>query len=501
MRRNIITIMKILRELNKEKLLISNNINKTSAEILIEDVEYNSKLVKPNCVFVCKGINFKEEYLIEAIKNGAKLYISETQYDVNLNCIIVNDTRKALAVISKLFYGEEIDKIIKIGITGTKGKSTVATYLKDILDEYLNTTPIEQCAISSSINTYDGKERKTSYQTTPESLDLYKLIKSSYDNDAKYFVNEVSSISYKYYRTYGITYDIGMFLNIGYDHISSIEHHSFEDYFNCKLDLLKNSKKIIINKNLLKYKEVKELIKSKDSKDVFVVSLNDKISHFYARDIKVYNDKTNFCVTYKNYNYKYSLTMKGLYNIENAIFAIAAATFLEIPYKYIYAGLKKSKVNGRLEIYESKNKEKIAIVDYAHNELSFNNYFKFVENEYKDRYHICIIGAPGGKAFNRRKEIGTICPKHCDELIITSDDPGSESFEEICNSIIKYIPKEKEVNIIEDRMLAIKYALNNSHNNTVISILGKGNEKCQKYGSEQVSYLSDSVVAKKYLDI
>ena len=493
-----IKVADIINILNKESQIV--NLNILSISEIVSDVTYNSKAVKDKNVFICKGLNFKEEYLTDAIKRGCRLYISEKKYSDDIPYIIVKDVRKSLALISKLFYGDKSEKLKLIGITGTKGKSTTSFFIKNILDLFLKSKGKMLSGINSTIDTYDGSEVSESSLTTPESLEFYKLLNSAVNNDLEYFVCEISSIAYKYNRVHGAKFNVGVFLNIGYDHISEVEHKDFNDYFSSKIKLLENSEYIVINKDLLRYDEIKSVLDNKEKDKIFTFSIYDK-ADYKAVNIKKNNTFTSFDLVNGDKVKSYSLLMKGLYNVENAVAAIIVCEILGIDYKYIFKGILGSAVKGRGEIYKTKDGKKTLIVDYAHNELSLKRYFEFIKDEFKDKKHICIIGAPGGKAFNRREEIGTLCHKNCDEIILTSDDPFYESFDNICSGIMDFIPNHKKIKVIENRTEAIKEALNTYRDEeTIISILGKGSETSQNYNGISRDYISDSVNAKIFVD-
>ena len=145
----MITVEKVIEILEKEKLIKSKNCK---GDTLIEFISYDSRSIKPNTMFFCKGEHYKPEYLEQAISKGANIYVSEEKYDVDLQYIIVSDIQKAMAVIALEFYDYPFRDIETIGITGTKGKTTVSCFIKNILDEYTNS----KTALISTIKYYTG---------------------------------------------------------------------------------------------------------------------------------------------------------------------------------------------------------------------------------------------------------------------------------------------------------------------------------------------------------
>ncbi len=216
-------------KLSKNDLIVTSNVEK-NRDVVINKVCYNSNDVEKDTLFVCKGVKFKEEYLKDAIVSGAIAYISETKYNVDIPCILVSDIQKALAIVSKMYFNNPTDILNMIGITGTKGKSTTAYYIKSILDSYMKEVDGTDTAILSSINNYDGKTSVESVLTTQESYEIEKYARNAVESNLKNLVMEVSSQALKKNRVYGITYDEAVFLNISEDHISNIEHPDFNEY-------------------------------------------------------------------------------------------------------------------------------------------------------------------------------------------------------------------------------------------------------------------------------
>lgn len=483
-------IEKYVKVLEKIKQVINiEEVKNSDIENLeIKNVKYNSNEVVKNTLFVCKGKNFKEEYLVEALNKGAVCYISEKIYNVNIPCILVKDIKIALGVVAEEYFDYPAKELNIIGIGGTKGKSTTAYYIKYILDEYSIKNNLKDTAIISSIDTYDGVLNFESHITTPESLDLQNNFKNAVNSGMKNLVMEVSSQALKYGRVETLEFDYSVFLNISEDHISPIEHVDFEDYFNSKLKIFAKSKKTFVNLDSDYSDKILEIAK-KDSKEAYTFSKNNIDADVYGYDIYKNGFDTCFKIKLKDNNLEYNekefiLTMPGIFNVENALAAISIAIKMNIPYICIYEGLKKAKSSGRMEIYHTKDKKIITIVDYAHNKLSFEKLYESTKSEYPDRKIITVFGCPGKKALLRRKDLGLLAGKNSDKIYITAEDPGLESVLDISKDIAQYVEEyTKNYEIIEDRGEAIKEAVKTAtknQENTIILITGKGNETRQK---------------------
>ena len=186
--------------------------------------------------------------------------------------------------------------------------------------------------------------------------------------------------------------------------------------------------------------------------------------------------------------------------MENALGVIAAATKLGIPREYIHSGLEKARSSGRMELYASRDKSKIAIVDYAHNKLSFEKLFSSMKEEYPDYDIVAIFGCPGKKALIRRRDLGTVAGQYAKKVYLVAEDPGYEPVADISADIAQYVKAQNcPYEMIEDRGEAIKAAIESSEGKTLFLVTGKGAETRQKYGSDYLDCPSDVDYVKKYL--
>lgn len=472
----------------------------------VENITYNSKEAQKGTLFACKGAAFSKKYLDEAVALGACCYLSEVEYeDVNASLLLVTDIRKAMSLVADIFYDKAYQKLKLIGITGTKGKSTTAYYIKYILDEYLQAQSKKPCAIVSSIDTFDGKIMEESHLTTPEAFMLHRHFDNASKSGIDFFVMEVSSQALKYDRVLGVSYDIGIFLNISQDHISPVEHSDFEDYICSKLKLFSQSKTAIINLDCDHSERIRK--SAQKSQRLITFSTKNSSADYYCCDIKKENDSTVFIVKSSFFDkenpnrtaQQFALTMPGLFNVENALAAIAACMQYNIPLDIIKKGLSKARSSGRMESYTSPDNSIIAIVDYAHNKLSFEALYKSTLEEYKGKSIITVFGCPGGKAFNRRVELGKLSGKYSDKVYLTAEDPGYEEVHDISLDIQRNVLRggNAECFLIDDRGEAIREAIKNAPKNSVILITGKGNETRQKIKDQYVPCKTDADYIKE----
>lgn len=462
-------------------------------------VSCDSQNVVPGTLFICKGAHFKERYLQDAISKGAMAYLAAKPYEnVAAPCIRVNDVRHAMAVLADYYYNHPSQKLNVVGITGTKGKSSTSYYLKYIFDEFMAATGGQESGVLGSIDTYDGVERFESHLTTPEPLDLERHFANAVSAGLDYLTMEVSSQALKYDRVYGVEFAAACFLNIGYDHISPIEHPDFEDYFQSKLRIFEQAAVGCVNLDTERADEV--LAAAQACRRVITFSQKDAAATVFADQIRKNGNDILFRVKTPRYLRKFRLTMPGLFNVENALAAIAVCEALGIPEQYIYVGLQKARVPGRMEVYSNADDKVIAIVDYAHNRLSFEKLFESTRAEYPGRRIVTVFGCPGKKALDRRRDLGEISGKYSDLVFLTEEDSGEEDTEEICRQIAVHVEAQGcQYSIQPDRGEAIRQAILSCEEPTVILITGKGAETRQKRGIEYIDCPSDVAYTQDYL--
>lgn len=494
------TIQEYRELLAKNGMLLETKTDGAEGQV-IRTLTYNSKEAGADTMFICKGAAFKSAYLREAIDRGAVCYVSEKTFELEKDVpyILVKDIREAMAVLGNFFYGEPWKELVITGIGGTKGKSTSAYYMKAIVDDYMAAQGKPESAVISSIDIYDGVSRVESHITTPEAMELQQHLRNALDTGIGYAEMEVSSQALKYNRVDGMRFDVGIFLNISEDHISPIEHKDFEDYFSSKMRMFAQTDTAVVN---LDADYIERILKEAEAaKRCITFSMKDPGADYYAYNINKNGHETRFSVKCKDFDEEFVLTMPGLFNVENALGVIAAASALEIPREYIHSGLARAKSSGRMELYASDDKNVIAIVDYAHNKLSFEKLFSSMREEYPDYGIVSIFGCPGKKAYIRRRDLGTVAGQYAKKVYLTAEDPGYEPVEDISRDIAQYVEAQNcPYEMIEDRGEAIRAAIENAQGKTLLLITGKGKETRQKYGSEYVDCPSDVDYVKKYLD-
>ena len=451
------------------------------SDVDFDSISYDSRKVKERSLFFVKGASFKKEFLLSAISQGLDWYIAEQDYEVGIPAIIVNDIKKAMSLIAMEFYGNPQEKLKILAFTGTKGKTTAAYFAYNILAQH------HRPAMLSTMNTtLDGKTFFKSALTTPESIDLFDMMAQAVHNGRTHLIMEVSSQAYLVKRVYGLTFDVGVFLNITPDHIGPIEHPSFEDYFYHKRLLMENSRVVVINSDMDHFSVLKEQVEHQDH-DFYGSKSSNQIENSKA---------FSFSATGKLAG-DYDIQLIGHFNQENAVAAGLACLRLGASLEDIQKGIAATRVPGRMEVLTQKNGAKV-FIDYAHNGDSLKKLINVVETHQTGKI-VLVLGSTGNKGESRRKDFGLLLNQHPEiQVFLTADDPNYEDPMAIAEEISSYIshPVEK----IADREQAIQaaMAITDQELDAVI-IAGKGADRYQIVNGVKESYPGDAAVAERYL--
>lgn len=464
----------------------------------------DSRAVSGGTLFICKGAAFRPEYLQEAANRGCIAYISEAPIETTqkLPGLIVTDIRKAMAAASAVFFNYKPGEPRLTGITGTKGKTTTAWYLKAMLDEWMREQNGLETGLISTVENYDGRHREDAVMTTPEAPTLHELLDNARQAGLSYVTMEVSSQALKYKRVRELRFQVGIFLNISEDHISPQEHEDFEDYFSSKLSMFRQTETACVN---LDCDHRDRILKAARKAERIVTFGRNPQADVRCSDISVSASGISFRVTCEQFSEWFTLAMKGSFNIENAMAAIAAAYVYGVPVECMKRALCRTRVPGRMENFYSQDGRICGIVDFAHNRLSFEKLFDAAFQEYSAYTKIIsVFGCPGGKALNRRRELGIIAGLFSDYVFITSDDPGMECPQNIANEVQQYVEMTGcPCSCIEERDQAVEAAMARaaeSKERTLILLLGRGSEKYQKIGRRSCEYPTDASIMKQAVE-
>ena len=476
------TVLNILKEdHNFREILQDGEYHYSASGVSFNQISYDSRKVNAETLFFVKGANFKKEFLEQAIEQGLQWYVAEQDFEASIPAIIVTDIKQAMSLIAMEFYGHPERQLKLLAFTGTKGKTTSAYYAYKILEQS------HRPAMLSTMNTtLDGKTFFKSTLTTPESIDLFEMIAQAVANDRTHLIMEVSSQAYLVKRVYGLTFDVGVFLNISPDHIGPIEHPSFEDYFYHKRLLMENSRAVVVNSDMDHFNILAEQVAEQDHDFYGSQSTN-----------QVHNSKAfSFSVTGKLAG-DYDTQLIGRFNQENAVAAGLACLRLGASLEDIKKGIAATRVPGRMEVLTQKNGAKV-FIDYAHNGDSLKKLLSVVETHQTGTISL-VLGSTGNKGESRRKDFGLLLEDHPEiQVFLTADDPNHEDPLAIAEEISSFITRPVEK--IADREQAIQLAMaTTSKPEDAVIIAGKGADCYQIVNGVKEEYPGDAAVAERYL--
>ncbi len=441
----------------------------------VNDIYNDSRKVKAGGLFfcICGANSDGHSYIQNVIEKGAVCIVVEKDVEPVKDVLIIKttSTRTAMGIISSNFYGNPSDKLTVIGITGTKGKTTTAYMIREMLMSAGYKT-----GLVGTIEILDGVRCISANNTTPESIVIHKTLRDMVDNGLDSVVMEVSSQGLMMDRIAGVKFDYGIFTNLSKDHIGPNEHSSFEEYAMWKSKLFSLCKTGIFNGDDANVDTMTE----NATCSIIKYGINGDYE-YKAGEHELYNKDGHMGITYELSGVKQgriSVNLPGNFSIYNSLAAIVVADQMGVPFDRIKDILAGIKVKGRVELIPISDKFTI-MIDYAHNAMSLSSILMTLR-EYNPKRLISLFGCGGNRSKDRRYEMGEVSGNMADLTIITSDNPRNEEPQAIIDDIKKGMSKTdgKYVEII-DRKEAIRYAIKNAEEGDVIVLAGKGHEDYQ----------------------
>jgi UDP-N-acetylmuramoyl-L-alanyl-D-glutamate--2,6-diaminopimelate ligase len=429
----------------------------TEDSLKYTNVTDDTREVVAGSLFVAiKGENFDgESAAAEMLAKGASAVITQTDLGLGESQIVVENARFAYAQAASEFYGNPTSRLRLIAVTGTNGKTTVATLIKAIIEKsgakcgFIGTTEYDTC----------GKIYESVF-STPRQSELYRLFAEMAENGAQFCVMEASSQALDQYRIAGETFEAGIFTNLTQDHLDW--HKTMENYYQAKKRLFTMCKKAVIN-------------------------VDDDWGRRLAGELAI--PVTAYSV---HDEYSFKCNMPGLFNIANSMAAIAACKLAGFSESLCIAAIEESKgVRGRCEVLHAG--EYTVICDYAHTQDALEKILTCIRGFAKGRI-ICLFGAAGERDADKRPLMGATAAKHADELVITSDNPRFEAPDRIIAEVVAGLPAGTLYKTFVDRREAIEYALSAAKNDDVVLLAGKGHEVYQVIGDKNQPFDEREIV-------
>lgn len=464
--------MRNLKELfeNVDYEIVAGDMNKEVTDLIID----SRKAVK-GCAFFCfVGAKVDaHKYAADVAKKKPAAIVIQNDIETDesfegITIIKTKDTRYALGQASAAFFDYPAKKLLMVGITGTKGKTSLTYIMQSILDH----SGLKCGTIGTVGVNIDGKlyETKT---TTPESYEIEYYLNRMVEAGCKACVMEVSSQALMLNRVAGIVYDYGIFTNLTIDHIGEAEHKDFADYVYCKSLLFKQCRHGIFNKDDEQYGEMTKHCTC----DIHTFSAETE-AELMGCNFEYVREGEFIGITFDTkglVNESFKVSAPGRFSMYNAMPAIMLAALNNIPMDTVKEALMNVHVKGRMEPVKISKKFHL-LIDYAHNAVSTESILRAMR-EYKPKRIVSLFGCGGNRSKTRRYEMGEASGKYADLSIITEDNSRLEDVNDIINDILIGMNKtDGEYVIIPNRKEAIKYAIENAKEGDIILLLGKGHE-------------------------
>ncbi len=449
----------------------------------VNGISYDSRRVQAGDLFVAVvGQKLDgHDFISEAKARGAAAVLVERPIpDLDLPQVVVDDSRYALGVAAANFYGHPSRRLKVLGVTGTNGKTTTTYLVKSILEQ-----AGRKVGLIGTIEILLGSEALESQRTTPESLDLQRLLAQMVDEGVEYVVMEVSSHALELHRTAGVSFAGAVFTNLSQDHLDF--HPTMEDYFAAKSKLFRGLQgPAAINADDSWGERLLQIVP--DQALSFAV---EREAQFRARKIKLENAGVSYILESKAGQIPVDLQIMGLFNVYNSLGAAALCAGHGVSLEAIKRGLERvTGVPGRFQRIPNALGLNV-VVDYAHTPHGLENLLRSARPLVPNGRLILVFGAGGDRDKGKRPLMGAVAAELADLVIITSDNPRSEDPAAICSSIesgLLMTNPHVHYQIEVDRRSAIRKAVAIATPEDLVIIAGKGHETYQEFAHGRIHF-------------
>ncbi len=481
---------------------LSSASKETLCAMTVTDVISDSRKAKEGVLFVCTvgELHDSHRYANEVYQKGCRAFVVQYTLDLPEDAlqIKVENARAALAKIAHNYFDHPADKLHIIGITGTKGKTTIANLTANVL----NLLGIKTGCIGTNGVSFDGVTRYTGY-TTPEAYELARVFDELYQKGAQCVVMEVSSLGVKQHRTDGLTFDVGVFTNLSPDHIGDREHPTMEDYVQSKARMFAQCKYAVINADD-GYAGYMTDAAHKAKNQVYTYALH-AAADFTAKELTPWQTANRFgvgfCSNVLGAEREFAVSQPGDFSVYNALAVLAVCKFVlteraeAICSDRIAAALQSAVVAGRIELVDALS-DATVIIDYAHNELSMESLLATLQR-YRYERLVVVFGSVGCRSQIRRHPLGEVAAKYADFCILTSDNPDTEDPMSIISDIAAaFEGSDTPYLCIPDREQAVEYAITNHKPGDMIVFAGKGHEDYQLIDGKRVPFCEKEIILR-----
>ena len=486
-----------------EQLLYGAEILSQSGNPTVRGLEYDSRKVQPGDVFVAmRGESHDgNRFIDQAITAGAVAIVTDSDQEKprpEVAWALAAHARRVLARLSANFYHRPAERLAITGITGTNGKSTTAFLVESML-----TAAGRKSALIGTIEYHVAGQTLPAPHTTPEALELNRMLNQALGDGATEAVMEVSSHALAQQRVYGIPFDVAVFTNLTRDHLDY--HHTMEEYFASKRILFEGSGTDGPRAAVLNVDEVygTKLIKVSKQHGAEVVTYGLKKADLHAEKLEIGPQGTRFDLVMPEAVVPLFSTLLGQVNVYNILAAAGAAYARGLQSEPIAKGVEAlRKVPGRFERVDCGQPFTV-VVDYAHTEDALRNLTslarKFVESAGKGGRVITVFGCGGDRDRAKRPLMGEAVGELSDFVVLTSDNPRKEDALAIINDALVGLQRsDAKYKVEPDRRAAFALAIAEARPGDIVLLAGKGHEKFQVVGDDAIPF-DDVEVAREVL--
>ena len=479
------TLERLIRKIKYKTLLGATDIEVTG-------IAYDSRKVSPGYVFVCMtgAVTDGHDYIEKAVENGAAAIVVSREVSMisGVTCVLTEDTRRALAMMSCEFFGNPSHEIKVIGITGTKGKTTITYMIKKLLEAIGH-----KVGVIGTIQTVIGDRIEKAKNTTPESYELQRMLREMADCGCDFAVLEVSSIGLKMSRVDGTRFPLGIYTNFSRDHIGGDEHASMEEYIACKSMFFRMCETALVNSDCPMWEEV-----LKDHTCDIIFYGENESADIRAGELENVRRRERLCVDFtllaREQSTRINVGLPGRYSVSNALASIGAAMFFGAGCQKLADTLVGISVPGRTQL-AAEGLPFTVLIDYAHNEISMESLLKSLR-EYNPARLICLFGCGGNRDKARRLAMGEKAAQYADLAILTEDNPRFEAPEDIIEDILAGVDNKGKYEIIPDRRDAIIHMLEIARPGDICAVIGKGHEDYQDIKGAKYPFVEKDIIAE-----
>ncbi|MCI8601235.1 MAG: UDP-N-acetylmuramoyl-L-alanyl-D-glutamate--2,6-diaminopimelate ligase [Oscillospiraceae bacterium] len=456
----------------------------------VSDVTNDSREVKAGSVFVCiQGVRMDgHDFAASALEKGAAAVVCERDLGLAKQALVA-DSHKAFGKMAANFYGNPAERLRLVGVTGTKGKTTVTTLVKAIL-----TRSGQKVGLIGTNQHETGGEIVPSSNSTPGPMTLQGLYAAMRGNGYGFCVMEVSSHALDQQRIGDSFYETAVFTNLAHEHLDY--HKDMEDYFAAKAKLFSICSSAVVNLDDEYGRRLLGMIKV----PVMTFSL-EREADLMAKEIVCHADSVDFVLCAGGVESRVHFAMPGRFSVKNALAAAGACLQLGVGIDTIVSALSEVKgICGRIEIIPT-HRDFTVITDYAHTPDSLENVLSSLKETVSGRL-VALFGCGGDRDRSKRPLMAAAAARYADRLIVTSDNPRTEDPQAIIDEILPGLEgTEVPYDVVVNRREAIYFALRQAKPGDTIVLAGKGNEDYQIIGHEKFPFDERIIVAEALKEI